>query len=69
MMSTRRHHSIAVGRDGWIDGDSAVDSFISPWYANAIKLRALDNRQRTLPDRLVHRAVGALHGYTPTSGN
>ena len=66
-MSTRRHHdSIAVAKDDWIDGGSDVDSFISPWYVNTIKRHAFDNRQGTLPDRLVHRAMDALHGYTPT---
>lgn len=66
-MSTQRHHgSIAVAQDDWIDGGSDVDSFISPWYVNTIKRRAFDNRQGTLPDRLLQRAVDALHGYTPT---
>lgn len=65
-MSTQRHDgSIAVAQDDWIDGGSDVDSFISPWYVNTIKLRAFDNRQGTLAPALVTEAVEALHGFTP----
>lgn len=65
-MTTRRHaDGIAVPDDGWIEGGSETQSYVSPWYVATFKYRSFDRRQGRLSEPLVGRVAEELRSYVP----
>lgn len=68
---TTQHHSGAVDvpDEAWLEGGSAKEAYISPWYTATIKHRDFDRRQGRLTPARVAKAVVELHEYTPVPDN
>lgn len=67
-MTTQQHPAgITVPEDAWVAGGSQKQSYISPWYATALKHRDLDRQQGRLREGILATAVTALHDYTAVS--
>ncbi|MBX0297986.1 type II toxin-antitoxin system PemK/MazF family toxin [Haloarcula nitratireducens] len=66
-MTTQQHAgAIAVADADWLEGGSAKDAYISPWYTTTIKHRDFDRRQGRLVPAIISEAISELHRYTPS---